>query len=171
MVMQKNRLFREATRIAKQEAHKALHEINKWIQGDWIPVWSDVYNMTHTFDAGNVIPLGNINSIGIYIIKYIPTGDVMYIGQGIVWERRTVHRKTFLELLKSGSMKKLREDKPHLKSSLSECAEKMFKYDRKLKNWSFECCVVDSKSLAKYMEDVWKESIKAPFNVAGWNLT
>ena len=171
MVMQKNRLFREATQIAKQEAHKALYEINKWIQGDWIPVWSDVYNMTHIFDAGNVILLGNIKSIGIYIIRYIPTGDIMYIGQGLVWKRKRVHAWTFNELLKSGSMEKLRLDRPRIKSSLSECGEKMFKYDRKLKNWSFECCVVDSKSLAKYMEDVWKESIKAPFNVKGWDLT
>ena len=55
MVIQKNRLFCEAAQIAKQEAYKALYEINKWIKGDWIPVWSDVYIMTHNFDAGNGI--------------------------------------------------------------------------------------------------------------------
>ena len=171
MAPQKNRMFREACLLAVKEFLGELQKIRKWIQGDWVPVWSDVYNMTHTFNAGNGIPLGTKESLGIYVIRYIPTGDAMYVGQGVIWERKTVHRSTFLNLIRSGSMEQLRLDKPHIKSYWSEGAEKMFIYDGLLENWSFECCVVDSKILAKHMETVWKNNYKPPFCVKGHDVT
>ena len=165
-------MFREAWSIAKEDLQNALDKINEW--DDFVPVWSDVYNMTHTFFSGRgtYVPLGNYKSIGMYIIRHIPSKNkVMYIGEGKVWERKVRHTWTFTGLIESGSMEQLKLDRPGSKSGLSECAEKMFNKDKKLKNWSFQACIVDSKALSKRMEMVWKAKYNPPFNVEGYHVT
>ena len=74
------KMFREACSITKKDLQKEVDKINEW--DDFVPVWSDVYIMTHSFNNGRgwFIPLGNSKSIGMYIIRHIPSGNkIMYI--------------------------------------------------------------------------------------------
>ena len=163
------KMFRKACSIAKEALQKSLDEIDEW--DGFVPEWSDVYIMTHTFPWGG-IPLGHMKSIGMYLVRHIPSGNkIMYIGEGKIWDRKVRHAWTFNEIIKSGSMEQLKLDRPGSKSGLSECAEKMFNKDKKLKNWSFQACVVDNKALVKRMEMVWKAKYDPPFNVEGFHVT
>tara|TARA_R110002020_G_scaffold142190_2_gene314221 strand:- start:206 stop:706 length:501 start_codon:yes stop_codon:yes gene_type:complete len=166
MVVQKNKLFREACLLTRKEAQKDVYMIDKW--KGWAPVWSGEDLITK-----KGITLGTLKSIGIYVIKYIPTGKIMYVGQGVIWSRKIVHRKTFNKCLEAGGVKEVRQKFHSLSShrNLSEAGIKMYAHDSKLKNWSFDCCVTDSKSLSKQMEKVWKDKFNPPFNVKGFDVT
>jgi len=180
MAVQVNTLFRQALRNGKVRLQKQLYYYDAW-EG-WNIVWSDEYNMTANFltfpinstpnHTRNRYPLGDKKSHGVYMVIYIPTGEIMYIGEGKVWERFNRHGNVYK------SMQKFKTYKAWVKSGTRyargghECSQKMIAWDRSSLNlWSFKLCITESKSIAKEYEEVLKQSIKPRFNVKGFDVT
>ena len=171
MAVQVNNLFRQALRNGKARLQKQLYYYDAW-EG-WNIVWSNEYNMTTNFLKEHYrYPLGDRKSHGVYMVIYIPTGEIMYIGEGVVWERFNKHGVIFKSMQKFKTYKAWVKSNKWYSRGGHECSAKMIAHDRSsLSNWSFKLCITESKSIAKEYEDVLRESIKPRFNVAGFHVT
>ena len=170
MAVQLNNIFRNALRNGKLKAQRQLYYYDEW--DGYNIVWTSEYNMATKWHNGG-IPFGVQSSHGVYMIMYIPTGKIMYIGEGKVWDRVSKHGRIYR------SMQKFKTYKGWVKSSNvcysrggHECSQKMIEFDRSSLNlWSFKLCVTENKDIAKEYENALKESIKPPFNVKGFDIT
>jgi len=100
---------------------------------------------------------GISNSIGVYKIIYIPTGEVMDIGNGNISNRKQRHVSVFKNggnplVHKTGS------------SSASTPAYYMYKHDPNLSNWGFQWSDLKSKELAEEVETQLIRSLEPKFN-------
>ena len=168
MAVQVNTLFRQALRNGKVRLQKQLYYYDAW-EG-WNIIWTDVYNMTAKFRTG--YPMGNYFSHGVYMIIYIPTGEIMYIGEGQAWSRVNKHGNIYKSMQKFKTYKAWVKSEHYYARGGHECSQKMIAWDRSsLSNWSFKLCITDDKGIAKEYEDVLRESIKPRFNVKGFDVT
>jgi hypothetical protein len=141
------------SRVEGQSKRKASLIENKSWDG-WNPIWSRLIPVRELFKK-HALPLGSMwDSLGVYVMIYIPTGDVKYVGNGVVWKRKDNHTDA-VEILSSNKDK----------SNLSSCGKKMFNFDKNVNNWGFRFCVLDNKDMAKDYEDVIRRSFNPPFNV------
>ena len=171
MALQVNKLFRKALRNGELKAERQLYYYNKW--DGYNIVWTPEYNMTTKWAKNYPYPIGHTLSRGVYMIIYIPTGEIMYIGEGKVWNRVGHHGRIYR------SMQNYKTYKGWVKAiniSYSrgghECSKKMIGFDRSSLNlWSYKLCITDNKDIAKEYENALKESIKPPFNVKGYDIT
>lgn len=97
------------------------------------------------------------SAIGCYKIIYIPTGEVMDIGQGNIGTRRSRHKTCYLN-----------EGKPiiHENGTMSHTTAglKMWQYDTDINNWAFSWCDLGSKHLAEEYEKQLIKEFQPPFN-------
>ena len=145
MSIQFNKLFHESRDVGMKRLKESISTNAEW--NDWNPIWSDIISVIAKFRKG--LPFGSWNSLGVYCIIHLPTGEIMYVGNGYVWKRKGKHTDTFLKL----------------STANTSCGKKMYKFDREIKNWGFKFCVLDDKELAKDYEDALRDHINPPFNV------
>tara|TARA_Y100000758_G_C15883805_1_gene361408 strand:- start:108 stop:599 length:492 start_codon:yes stop_codon:yes gene_type:complete len=157
MNIQFNKLFHESRGVGKKRLRKSIRTNVEW--NDWNPIWSDIISVIAKF-GNKRLPFGSWNSLGVYFIIYLPTGEIMYVGNGYVWKRKGQHTDTCLRL----SSNKEHKFSPRSRSR-SNCGQKMYDFDKNIKNWGFQFCVLEDKELAKDYEDSLRDHINPPFNV------
>jgi hypothetical protein len=87
---------------------------------------------------------------GVYKIIHIPTGKVMYIGQGNVLNRRTTHNQIFKN---NGETLVFKDANGKVTSSVdSPAGRKMFAFDNNIENWEFHVCSTP-KHIAQQIEE------------------
>ena len=95
-------------------------------------------------------PTGLQIKTGVYKIIHIPTGKVMYIGQGNVLNRRTAHLTVFKN---SGEPMVYEDANGNVTSSYdSPAGRKMFAFDNNIENWEFHVCTCP-KHIAQQLEE------------------
>ena len=99
------------------------------------------------------IPIG---SVGVYKIIHKEYG-VMYIGQGRIANRKCRHTQVF-----KNKGKDLISKNGHV--SPSAAGKKMYKFDKKLKNWLFSYIVLNNKKVATEYETQLTEIEEPEFN-------
>ena len=103
------------------------------------------------------ITKGISNAIGVYKITYIPTGEVMDVGNGNISNRKGRHVSVFNNkgeplVHKTGA------------SSASTPAFYMYRHDPNLANWSFQWADLKSKVLAEEVETQMIRAYEPKFN-------
>jgi hypothetical protein len=87
---------------------------------------------------------------GVYKIIHIPTGKVMYVGQGTALKRRYNHKAIFLN---NGEPKVYKDANGNVTSSNdSPAGRKMFAFDNNIENWEFHVCTAP-KHIAQQIEE------------------
>ena len=136
-----------AIAIKRQQLKESLRQLD--VLESKVPTWSDVTPMDNAS-----VPSG---TIGVYKIIHVPTDKVMSIGQGNVANRKGRH----LSVFKNGG-----RDITHKGGSTSGSvvAQKMFRHDSNLDNWSFSWCETKEKTLASQYEFELQQEMLPPFN-------
>lgn len=98
---------------------------------------------------------GLTGKTGVYKIIHNPTNKVVYIGQGNLMQRRTLHKKVFNNRGNTLVYENSSVDSP--------AARKMYLHDDNLANWSFQCFVCD-KETAKRFEEELQYELEPAFN-------
>ena len=170
MAVQLNRLFDKALQNGKQKAERHLYYYNGW--NGYKIVWTVEYNMTTNWANKCSYPLGSLFSCGVYMITYIPTGEIMYIGEGKVWSRINKHGCIYRSMQYYKTYEGWRKKNKSYSRGGHECSKKMIEFDRSFLNlWSYKLCITDNKDIAKEYENTLKVAIKPLFNVKGHDLT
>ena len=97
-----------------------------------------------------------VKALGVYCIVYKIDEEVKYIGQGVMSQRRSQHKRVFLN-----------GGKPVLmaNSSLdSDVARKMYDYDSNIDNWLFQFCCIPNKLVCAEYEKLYQEDLNPEFN-------
>jgi len=93
---------------------------------------------------------GLTGKTGVYKIIHMPTGQVMYIGQGVVAQRRNIHNRVFNN---NGETVVYKDVRGNVTSSVdSPAGRKMFAFDSNIKNWEFHACIAP-KHVAQQIEE------------------
>jgi len=117
------------------------------------PQWSLPQPLSERESHGS----GLSSAIGCYKIIYIPTNEVMDIGQGNIANRKNRHKSCFLN-----------EGKPLIHEggtmTASTTALHMWKFDTDIENWAFSWCDLGSKHLAEEYEKQLIDEHQPQFN-------
>ena len=115
--------------------------------------WSDLI----PFATGRVTSQQQgVKTTGVYCIVYKPDEDIKYVGQGKVAQRRSQHKRIFLN-----------KGQPILmaNSSLdSDVARKMYEHDSNIDNWLFQFCCIPNKLVCAEYEKLYQEDLDPEFN-------
>lgn len=103
---------------------------------------------------------GLSNKTGVYKIIHIPTGNVMYIGQGNVLRRRSIHNVIFNN---NGQPVVYKDANGNVTSSAdSPAGRKMFAHDPNINNWEFHVCTAP-KHISQLLEEQLQNLYQPPF--------
>ena len=126
--------------------------------GDFNPKWTEPEALTVRLGTGpRVARDAMMKNLGVYKIIYEPNMIVMYIGQGVVSQRKSAHKAIFNNegkvIVHGGGT---RTDSP--------VARKMFDYDPNLDNWLHQYCLIDNKQLCAAYETELIDQMSPEFN-------
>lgn len=103
---------------------------------------------------------GLTHKTGVYKIIHTPTGNVMYIGQGNILQRRSSHMLVFKN---NGETVVYKDANGNITSSKdSPAGRKMFAFDSNVKNWEFHVCTAP-KHIAQLLEEELQSLYQPPF--------
>lgn len=97
-------------------------------------------------------------SVGVYFITNLADDQIMYVGQGNIGKRISVHRSVFEN---KGETVLTANSSYH-----SAAGQKMYNHDTDIDNWAWAYVLTHDKSLAERMETRLVEAWQTPFNAS-----
>jgi hypothetical protein len=137
--------FKTAKDIVVADLEKRMHEMLQFLKNTNVRHWEGPI----PFHSTSQIKHGMTNKIGIYRIVHKPTNKTMYIGQGVISNRRRAHSRIFLN---EGNPVVFKTENGESSSSVDSVAgRKMYLFDSDINNWEFYW-IKCPKDLAKEFE-------------------
>jgi hypothetical protein len=152
-VMKQSRLFEaepdECFQLAVQKKYVDLGRERKAVKqmADIIPVWTTPVPIATAKIKGG---------LGVYMMIYEPTMEIVSIGQGKVGARKTRH----MTVLKNGGKDIMGENS----NTHSQTAKKMHKFDSNINKWLFSYTILNQKSLCSEYEAQLQKKFKPRFS-------
>lgn len=147
-------LFEEALILAEEKLSKIHLEMKE--MKNFMLNWSETKKLTESWYNSGIS-----KALGIYFIIHNLTGQIMYIGNGVITVRRDKHKRTFEN---GGKYYKSKSNKNSSWSDGSTCGGHMYNYDPNLENWSFKWVHLGSKFFSEVLESVYIKKYNPPFN-------
>lgn len=145
--LEKNELnaFKKAKDVVVNDLEKRLHEMLQFLKNVNVRNWEGPI----PFHSKKQIRHGMTKKIGVYRIVHKPTNKTMYIGQGVISDRRRTHSTVFLN--EGNTVIYSKGDGKSTSSVDSVAGRKMYLFDSDINNWEFYW-IKCPKDLAKEFE-------------------
>ena len=145
-----DKIFNRALVNQIKKAERQIQNLESEFVG-FMPEWSDPVSLGYDGRTQEKGGLSVTKKIGVYGLIYEPTEEIMYIGQGIINDRKSTHKLIFKN---KGKV----IEHPGGTRTDSPAGRKLFDYDPDIDNWLFQYCLIPNKQLcAEYK--TWKQTL------------